>query len=153
MNIELRSDLPRLLPGAISWAEAQAAVAASSGMALDQPAADLARLVGVTHPEKVRVALVDGLPSPEDRTLQAAALQTGLLGPGRVGLTLGYSIFVCRGHLTRRLLSHELRHVHQYELHGSIAAFLSLYLSQIIDFGYERAPFEVDARTHEVCNA
>ena len=65
--------------------------------------------------------------------LRAAALQAGLLGPGMVGLTLGHAIFICRGHKTRRLLSHELRHVHQYEQHGSIAAFLPVYLGQIVE--------------------
>jgi hypothetical protein len=39
--------------------------------------------------------------------------------------------------------------VHQYEAAGSIAAFLPLYLQQIVLYGYERAPFEVDARAHE----
>jgi hypothetical protein len=92
---------------------------------------------------------VDSLPLPEEANLKAAALQTGLLGPGMVGLTLGYSVFICRGHQTRRLLSHELRHVHQYEAHGSIAKFLPVYLQQIAEVGYANAPFEIDAREHE----
>jgi hypothetical protein len=66
-----------------------------------------------------------------------------------VGLTLGHSIFICRGHQTRRLLSHELRHVHQYEANGSIAEFLPMYLQQIAEVGYANAPFEIDARAHE----
>ena len=82
--------------------------------------------------------------------LRAAALQAGLLGPGMVGLTLGYSIFIVNGHVNDRLLSHELRHVQQYERAGSIAAFLPTYLSQIVDLGYENAPFEIDARAHEI---
>lgn len=69
------------------------------------------------------------------------------------GLTLGYSILICRGHKTRRLLSHELRHVFQYEQHGSIAAFLPVYLMQIATVGYQSAPFEQDARAHELTNA
>ena len=67
-----------------------------------------------------------------------------------VGLTLGYSIFIVNGHVNDRLLSHELRHVQQYERAGSIAAFLPTYLSQIVDLGYENAPFEIDARAHEI---
>ena len=82
--------------------------------------------------------------------LQAAATQAGLLGPGMVGLTLGHSIFICKGHRTRRLVSHELRHVYQYEQHGSIAGFLPVYLSQVLEVGYQNAPFECDARAHEV---
>jgi hypothetical protein len=67
-----------------------------------------------------------------------------------VGLTLGHSIFICRGHKTPRLVSHELRHVYQYEQHGSIAAFLPIYLSQVLEVGYQNAAFERDARAHEL---
>jgi hypothetical protein len=66
------------------------------------------------------------------------------------GLTLGYAIFICEGHNSPRLLSHECRHVYQYEMCGSIAAFLPIYLQQIVDFGYMNAPFEIDAQKHEL---
>jgi hypothetical protein len=66
------------------------------------------------------------------------------------GLTLGYAVFVCRGHETRRLLSHEFRHVFQYEQNGAIAGFLPLYLQQIVTMGYQNAPLEMDARAHEI---
>lgn len=67
-----------------------------------------------------------------------------------VGLTLGHAVIVVNGHATRRLLTHEFRHVHQYEAVGSIAAYLPLYLQEIATFGYEQAPLEVDARQHEM---
>ena len=51
--------------------------------------------------------------------------------------------------MTPRLLAHECRHVYPYEVAGSIEAFLLLYLEQIAEVGYERAPYEVDARTRE----
>ena len=139
-----------LLPAAIAWAEARAKQAAKAGEALTAAEQEIARQVGVRQPERVRVEIVDSLPLPEDPTLRTAALAAGLLGPGMVGLTLGHSIFVCRGHKDRRLLSHELRHVHQYEQHGSIAAFLPVYLKQIVDVGYANAPLEADARAHEI---
>jgi hypothetical protein len=52
------------------------------------------------------------------------------------GLTLGYAILICHGHMSHRLLSHECRHVAQYEQVGSIAAFLSAYLGAIVQVGY-----------------
>jgi len=65
-----------------------------------------------------------------------------------VGLTLGYAAFVCNGHRTNpRLLRHEFRHVCQYETAGSISAFLPIYLGQIVQFGYQDAPFEQNACT------
>jgi hypothetical protein len=66
-----------------------------------------------------------------------------------IGLTLGFAIFVRRGHFSRRTLSHELRHVAQHEEHGGIAPFLPIYLGQVLEFGYTAAPFEKDARGHE----
>jgi hypothetical protein len=147
--MDLQSALPALLPKAIAWAESEANSAAATGQVLNEIAQGLARRVGVSHPHLIRVAIVDSLPMPQDLELQAAAIQTGLLGPHMAGLTLGYSVLVRRGQDTWRLLSHELRHVHQYEQAGSIAAFLPMYLQQIAQFGYSNAPLEVDARAHE----
>lgn len=149
MPIDLRAALPLLLPGVIAWAEARSREVAATGRLLSEAGTAIARAVGVQRPELIRVAVVDSLPLPEDPTLRAAALQTGLLGPGMVGLTLGYSVLVCSGHETVRLLSHEFRHVHQYEKWGSIAAFLPVYLQQIVEFGYASAPLEIDAQAHE----
>lgn len=150
--VDLKKDLPLLLPGAIAWAKARAEEVATNGNALTEVELDIARSVGVQRPALIRVDIVDTLPLPEDPMLRAAALQTGLLGPDMVGLTLGYSVLICRGHETRRLLSHELRHVYQYESNGGIAAFLPVYLQQIVTFGYSNAPFEKDAKAHEMHN-
>lgn len=149
MTFDLRAALPVLVPKAIAWAEAQHSSIAQVGQPLNDVLLALARSVGVVHPELIRVAEVPHLPLPEDPELRRAALVTGLLGPGMVGLTLGYGVYVCHGHGNVRLLSHEFRHVHQYERAGSIAAFLPDYLQQIVTVGYDDAPFEVDARAHE----
>jgi hypothetical protein len=147
--LDLAAALPELLPKAISWAEAEAAGAQSTGMALDAFGVRLASAVGVRRPELVRVMHLNALPLPTDPELRTAALQTGLLGPQMIGLTLGYSILIVSGHASNRVVSHECRHVHQYEAAGSIAAFLPLYLAQIVAYGYEQSPYEVDARAHE----
>lgn len=86
---------------------------------------------------------------PDHPLLAYAAQMTGLIGPGMVGLTLGYGVFVCEGHDNSRLVAHELRHVYQYERVGSISKFLEIYLQQIAAFGYQDAPLEIDARAHE----
>ena len=148
--MDLRKALPQLLPGAIAWAEARVQEVVKNGAFLSVSEEAIARTVGVVNPELIRIAEVQKLPLPEEPTLRAAALQTGLLGPNMVGLTLGHAVFICRGHRTRRLLSHEFRHVHQYEQYGSIAAFLTVYLKQIVEVGYRSAPFEMDARAHEL---
>ena len=149
MTIDLQAALPMIVPKAIAWAEAQHAHISQVGRSLDEALLALASSVGVLHPDKIRVAGVPYLPLPEDPELRQAALGTGLLGPNMVGLTLGYGVYICHGHEDIRLLSHEFRHVFQYERAGSIAAFLPAYLQQISTVGYQNAPLEIDARAHE----
>ncbi len=147
--LDLLSVLPRLLPSAIAWAELQSQHVAQTGQGLDPAGLALARSVGVQRPELIRIKLVAQIPMPSDPSLQQAAIQTGLLGADTAGLTLGHSIFITHGNLTPRVLSHECRHVYQYEVGGSIAAFLPVYLQQIASVGYYDAPLEQDARASE----
>jgi hypothetical protein len=79
MNFELRSVLPILLPRAIAWAEEREAEILSTGQTLNAEGLSIARGVGVTSPEHIRVTVVDRLPLPSDPQLQQAALATGLL--------------------------------------------------------------------------
>lgn len=147
--MDLRTALPNLLPKAISWAEFEASRGLGIGRPLQEREREFARKVGVMYPDKIRLIAVEKLPMPTDPPLRAAAEQTGFLDPRMVGLTLGYSVFVCNGHETPRLLSHEFRHVYQYERAGSIAAFLRHYLLQIVEHGYASTTFEIDAQAHE----
>jgi hypothetical protein len=148
--MNLTATLPLLLPRAVAWAEAQAQSCLAFGVPLGDPGVALARSVGVRNPGSIRLGVVQTLPMPDDPELREAAIQTGLLSPGMVGLTLGYAVFLCRGHdADPRLLSHEFRHVHHYEAAGSIGLFLPIYLSQIVQFGYLNAPYEQDARAHQ----
>ena len=149
MNFDLASALPRLIPKAIEWAERRAVEIVASGEPLTAHGIALARKVGVANPENIRLSFVAQLPLPADQELRQTALQTGLLGPNMIGLTLGHGIYICKGHNSSRLLSHECRHVQQYEQAGSIAAYLPKYLQQIVQFGYKDSPYEIDARVHE----
>ncbi|WP_333998116.1 hypothetical protein [Burkholderia cepacia] len=147
--IDLADILPSALPAAVAWAEAEAARGIAQGAPLTPEQADDARKVGVAQPERIRVVIVERMPFPETPTLAAIARDTGLLSPGTIGLTLGHAVYVLRGQDTRRLLTHEFRHVHQYEVAGSIGAFLARYLQEIATVGYHDAPLEADARQHE----
>ena len=149
VSMDLQTALPALLPKAIEWAEKEALRVATLGRTLTFDEIALAHKVGVAKANLIRVQSCEQLPVPQEPLLNAAAVQTGLLGPGMVGLTLGYAIFVCIGHETRCLLAHEFRHVFQYEQSGSIAAFFPVYLQQIVTVGYESAPLEIGARAYE----
>ena len=144
--IDLSAALPRLLPKAVAWAEAQQADILATGFPLSANELTIARDVGVGRPESIRIKLVDTLPLPQDPELAAAALQTGLLGPNMTGLTLFYGVFIChQAYGSRNLITHECRHVYQHEQRGSIAVFLQEYLVQIVTVGYNNAPLEQDA--------
>jgi hypothetical protein len=145
----LLDQLPVLLPRILAWANTQAAHIVRQGDPLNAASLTLASRVGVVHPERIRILVVPAVPAPEDPELQQIAREQNLIGPNTAGLTLGYGIFIAEGCLTPRLLAHESRHVYQYEVAGSIEAFLPRYLKQIAEVGYERAPYEVDARAWE----
>ena len=150
MTLDLRAVLPHLLPKAIAWAEQRADAVLRTGAALDDESLSVARRVGVAQPELIRVALVLQMPFPSDPALRQAAMATGFLGADTAGLTLGHAVLIRQGHDSIRLRSHECRHVAQYEEAGSIAAFLPVYLGQIVQHGYAAAPLELDARRHEI---
>jgi hypothetical protein len=141
------------MPKAITWAESKSAEIIAKGVPLSDFDRKLAHLVGVRDPESIRILKVPVIPLPEDPELRQAAFAAGMLGANTIGLTLGYGIYLARGHKTNRLVSHECRHVNQYEVAGSIRTFLPQYLAQIAAYGYEQAPYEVDARTHEIDTA
>lgn len=147
--MDFAAALPLLLPSAIVWAEEESARALRRGDPLSREESDLALRAGVQSPERVRIRRVEALPEPENVMLRAAGRAAGLLDPGMIGLTLGYAVFVRRGHDSRRTLSHEFRHVRQCEEAGGIASFLPVYLGEVIEYGYEGAPLEADARAHE----
>jgi len=150
MPIDLLSVLPVLLPRAIAWADARSSEILASGEPLSDTGLKLAAAVGVSDAARIRVSTVSALPLPDDPDLRQVALEVGLLGPNMIGLTLGYGIYVCDGHMNNRLISHECRHVHQYEVAGTIESYLPIYLRQIAVHGYHDAPFEIDAREHEI---
>jgi len=147
--IDLAANLPRLLPLAVAWVQTQETEILASGRALTPVETKLAIAVGVQRPDSVRIKVVRRMPEPEDPELRLIARQTRLIAPSTGGITMGHGIYIIDGCASNRLVSHELRHVHQYEAAGSIAAFLRTYLEQIATIGYDRAPLELDAVRHE----
>lgn len=148
MRIDPRT-LQALLPAAIAWARACSQQGLQTGRTLDPEQRELARSVGVTQPDHIRIVTSTNVPSPEDPQLKAVATAAGLMGDSVLGMTLGYAVFIRAGAESTRLLSHEFRHVHQFERAGSLEDFLTQYLGQIALLGYGDAPMERDARAHE----
>jgi hypothetical protein len=150
VHAPLASRLPVMLPRVIDWAEKLSGEGRARGERLTPAQERLARASGVRDPASVRLLVVDGIPLPDEPELQAAALDVGLSQSSAAGMTVGYTVVVRRGYERDvRLLSHELRHVAQYEASGGIRPFLAMHLADLVAFGYEDSPFEVDARAHE----
>ncbi len=75
MTFDLRSALPFLLPKAISWAQEREIEILRTGIPLTEYGLSVAKLVGISEPEKVRISIVDGqLPLPSDLELREAGL-------------------------------------------------------------------------------
>ena len=149
MTLDLRAAIPVILPKALAWALALNVKILREGVPLGPDLLALAKRVGVAQAEEVRVLEQPYLPYPEDADLQQAVFATGLLGGNMTGLTLGYGIVVCQDCGTPELLSHNFRHVYQFEQAQSLENFLTQYIQQVIEFGHDQAPFELDARNNE----
>ena len=143
-----------LLPLACDWAAEQERHILAVGEALSETQRFDARLVGVSHPERVRLLYVPEILPPAHPMLRQAAEATQLISSLIGGLTLRYGIFIrsdCRGQ--RPLVVHELGHTLQYERMGGFEAFLRQYLSECLTIGYPEAPMEQEVldRTARIC--
>ena len=142
--------LEQLLPKGVAWAEVCSKDLLLRGIPLDDVQMKIAGTVGVAHPELIRILTIDHFPRPDDPYLTRVIDEQQMLGDNCVGLTFGYGIYIRKGHTNIRFLSHEYRHVYQYEKTGSIASYLAVYIEQVLQVGYYNSQLEVDARSHEI---
>lgn len=143
-------DLSMMLPLALRWAEKLKKKVAAEGEPLNATGIRMARSVGVEHPELIRLLEVEEIPMPAGPMLREMTKEIGVLSPRTIGIAVGRSILLKQGRMYERLLLHEFRHVHQFEVAGSLEGYLEKYLQQVVAFGYRNAPLEVDARKYEV---
>ncbi|MEE2002153.1 hypothetical protein QWY20_11885 [Alkalimonas sp. MEB108] len=112
---------------------------------LQQVAAEL----GITRPDKIRILIVDEIPTPMALPkLYREGKQRKLWGPDIKGNAqiFGYSIAVTQEVFDDMgKMAHELMHVRQVERFGSLEKFVVEYLRQIEHYGYFDAPLEVEA--------
>jgi hypothetical protein len=142
----LSKALPLILPLAARWAEQQEKRILLAGVALREPHLSDAALMGVQHPEKIRLLKVDEIRIPDSEFLRWAASLTGLISPETVGLTVRYGIFIRADYWkNRRLIAHECVHTAQYERFGGFKEFLGRYLHECLEIGYSVAPLEREA--------
>ena len=166
----------QLLPATLDLLQMVELSTIARGRALTPDEIQIARRLGVTQPERVRVAVSPILPSwmaPDVMApvVVANGMQARDLRPGRAihsgadadralperrfgvaGITAGHGILLGVRHAyDPRVLAHELAHVAQYERLG-MRAFALRYLTELLSVGYFRAPLELeaDAAMHRV---
>jgi hypothetical protein len=137
--------LNAVAPKAIKWYLAQEASLLKQGQPLPADELELARRMGVQHPEKVRVLVLAKFPLPDDPELAGQVKALGLGSDDAGGFGMGYAVLIKpRFENQRWLLAHELVHVAQRERLGS-EAFVRRYLLELKSVGYSRSPLEAEA--------
>jgi hypothetical protein len=104
--------------------------------------------IGVRHPERVRLRVVDHVPGGIPRWLRKVMRPLGLYSASTSGMSLRYGIFIRSDRWgDRQLVCHELVHTRQYEQLGGIRRFLKPYLFEYLASpGYPFGPLEQEAR-------
>ncbi|MCJ1961491.1 hypothetical protein [Novosphingobium mangrovi (ex Hu et al. 2023)] len=132
-----------------AWAKGIEAEGQARGTPLTAEQFELARQVGIAHPEKVRLVHVETVPFPtHDEAMRKMGESLGFIGPGITNnaQAFGYTIWVRDGFtLDRPSLAHELVHVAQIERSASFDAYVQRYMQELQTYGHARMPLEVEA--------
>lgn len=140
------ADFDSLLPRAVNWAREQENLILEKGVPLEAWERKVAQHLRISQPDKVRLLKVTQIPLPDDADLCAAAVAAGLVAGDSVGMSLRYGIFIRDDFWRdREIVAHELVHTAQCERMGW-ELFLRQYLSECLQFGYQHAPLEQEAR-------
>jgi hypothetical protein len=145
----MRAAVKLILPLACLWCRRQESIIMRRGVPLSIDQGKIAKLLGITHPDRVRLLAVEQVP-PMAGILRSAGQGMGLISSRTIGMALRYGIFIrtdCWG--DRRLLVHELAHVAQYERLGGFRGFLGRYLEECIAPGYPNGELEQEAKRAE----
>ena len=137
---------PVILPLAVRWARKQEEMILASGEGLDDQGLADAKRMGISHPERIRVLVVDKVCGPRNLVLAKAAELTGLFNPFTGGVSYRYGIQVrtdCAH--DRMMIAHECVHTAQYERLGGFTPFLRQYLRECLFEGYPGGSLEQEA--------
>ncbi|MBA4149589.1 MAG: hypothetical protein H0X66_15870 [Verrucomicrobia bacterium] len=140
------AEFEELLQLASVWVEEQERIVLRDGIPLNNSQLHHACLVGVAHPERVRVLNIAQIPIPEHPALRALCDSTKAITPRTIALSARYGILIRTDHwCERELVVHELAHTSQYERMGGVRPFLQQYMQECVTFGYPHGPMEQEA--------
>ncbi|MGF1734448.1 hypothetical protein [Photobacterium satsumensis] len=142
---DLMNQMALILPLANDFVAKNQQEALDNGVALTSTQMELAKRVGIQHPDKIRLYYVTKLPFPEHPTLAKLAHEQGYSSPLMAAYTYGYGIWIRKQFQhDKELLAHEFIHVRQAEQLG-LESQIKQYLMQLYIYGYADAPLEVEA--------
>ena len=128
------------------WATREERRILVQGIPLSRKEIEIARAMGVAHPERVRLMKVDGIPLLNGRLVCLLATLFPRIPTQTVGISLRYGIYIHSDQWRDlQLIAHECVHTSQYERFGSIAAFMKAYFTECIEIGYPLGPLEQEA--------
>ncbi|OCQ23613.1 hypothetical protein A7985_06625 [Pseudoalteromonas luteoviolacea] len=137
-----------LLPQYIEWAYTVEEKGLMAGKSLSDRELSLAKEIGITNPEKIKIVYVEEVPFPhENFALKTLGEALGFIGEGIINnaQVFGYTIYVRNGFdLNKPKLAHELVHVLQMERMG-LDNVVTQHFSDLAQYGYNNAPLEVEA--------
>ncbi len=139
----------QVLPQYVEWAKHIDEEGQKAGKPLNKAELQIAKDVGVIHPEKIRIVYVDSVPYPyENPILKEMGERIGFIGEGITNnaQVFGYSIYVRKGFtLDTPKLAHEFVHVKQIEQAASLLEYSKKHLVDMATYGYADAPYEKEA--------
>jgi hypothetical protein len=146
---QVATRVAQLVSAAVDFVSSSEQQVQARGRPLNADEQQLARAVGVAQPENVRVLVADQFIAPLDPAFAIEARKLGLGDPVEGGRTLGHAIQIKPQYANAHwLLAHELTHVGQFERLGA-NEFVREYLTELLMFGYARAPLERAAASNE----
>ena len=138
--------LPLLLPVATLWVEREERKILRRGIPLSPDGLMDAAKMGVAHPERIRLMVVERIPWLNGPFMKLLSRAMPAVSCNTVGLSLRYGIYIrSRYRDDRHLIAHECVHTGQYERCGNVAGFLRAYFTECLETGYPDAPMEQEA--------
>lgn len=145
MNNELIFDKQKInfIPNILSSINLIKVQIEKEGISLPKQYNMIAKEAGITAIDKIKILYVDKIELLNFKNISLLEEYNFNFENTR-GLTLGYNI-ILRNSAPTEVLIHELRHTAQFELFEDFEQFVTIYIKEILKFGYGNGPLEKDA--------
>jgi len=143
---EVKQKLEVLTPLTLEWFNDIEKQYLAKGRTLTTEEIQMARAIGVSRPEKIRVIILKDFPYPANETLMLHTKNYGMGSSAEGGRTMGNIIMLKAQRKDERwLLAYELAHIAQQEKLGR-NAYVRQFITELEMLGRKRAPLELNAQ-------